>query len=219
MSAIWNIAECPYDADDLARRVQALCCECAAVHDALQAPADALVQWYCAQRLKVFRKIDKAGDKSVIAILTTAYAIRDQLGQGGPIYPGMGNHAEAGLGDSGTAGGSSASDGTAVAPTPSDVYTAAPGMCAALPDETEPSAPPALVKGGTSPTPVDIDQPLAFLFGEGRERWHPAAIAWAGQWLADVVASTSLRALIDARSQGKATAMPSQIADISFPNG
>lgn len=47
--------------------------------------------------------------------------------------------------------------------------------------------------------PVDLDQPLAFLFGEQKAVWHPKAIAFYGQGLAEIVAAGTLKGLIDLR--------------------
>lgn len=47
--------------------------------------------------------------------------------------------------------------------------------------------------------PVDLDQPLAFLFGEQAARWHPKAVAFYGQGLQDIIDARTLQGLIELR--------------------
>lgn len=201
MSSIWNTGDCDrYDEPATAEAVRLVCVCCADLYAALQAPADAMYAWLDAIRLRVFRKLDKAGDGKIIALLEVAFAIRDKLGSSGPAYPGV---VTAPGGDGAGADIVTASDVTDDSPpSPSltDVYTSYPGSTEDVQVDPEPAEMPALGGRAVSLVPVDIDQPLAFLFGEGAARWHPRAIAWSGQWLADVVASPTLQALIDART-------------------
>lgn len=48
-------------------------------------------------------------------------------------------------------------------------------------------------------TPVDLDQPLAFLFGEQSDEWHQQAANWYGGALADIEATQSIQDLIAQR--------------------
>lgn len=204
MSAIWNIGDCEFDAAELAARVKALCCACGQVHDALQAPADALIQWYCSQRLKVFKKLDRAGDKLVVSILTTAYAIRDQLGQAGPLYPGMPTAADAAPDEGHGESAPSASDAPPLSSGASDVYTPAPGMCAAAPDESDVAPDAMSPSAATTAVPVDWDQPNVLLFDERQAPWHAQMDRFYGGALSDLLKADTLKGAILSRESAAA---------------
>lgn len=153
----WDM-DCPQTPDlaQAAEQVRLVCVCCGDLYGALQTPADAVYTWLDQVKCKVFKKLDKAGDRAVIAILETAYAIRDKLGTSGPPYPGAVPAAESPQSADAAPNAPNVSAGTSVSSGDEDVYIAAPG----------------------SVLDADFDKPHVYQFGERSAPWHARVAAY-----------------------------------------
>jgi hypothetical protein len=72
------------------------------------------------------------------------------------------------------------------------------------------AAPSPAAASSAEGSPVDLDQPLAFLFGEGQESWHKRAADYNGEWLQN---------LLDSQTFDEYWSHREPAADKSFPDG
>jgi hypothetical protein len=66
-------------------------------------------------------------------------------------------------------------------------------------------------------TPVDLDQPLAFLFGERNEGWHSQAAEYMGGWMKRLLSSSTLDEFIAGRETYQVTTEPKLNDSLQFP--